>query len=382
MMRLFTGQAASGLDLIQIERLGSDLSIWTRANAVSILVAFGAGTAILLVLSLLRSLGVRLCRTDRMGTGWPGIIGRVIARTHSWFMVMLSAELVAEIAAPPPGLAHLISAGFTIAMVIQAALWMRELLFGLIERRAGAATEHDHASLGSAMGLIRVLVTAALFAIALVLILDNLGVNVTGLVAGLGIGGIAIGLAAQGIFSDLFAALSIIFDKPFRVGELVKWDANVGTVEQIGLKTTRLRSVSGEQLIVSNANLLQKELRNLTNLSEQRVTIPFGLVYRTPPATCAAIPDLLAAIVKQVGKCDFVRCVMTGLGASSLDFELVFDVRHADPAVAAEKRNAIILHILETFSEQGIAFAYPTQTTYTAAPDGTMVMPWAPPAKS
>ncbi len=119
------------------------------------------------------------------------------------------------------------------------------------------------ASLGNAMAIIRVLISVALFAIAGILILDNLGVNVTALVAGLGIGGIAIGLAAQGIFSDLFAALAILFDKPFKKGDTIRYDNSTGTVERIGLKTTRLRSLTGEQLIMANTKLLEREIHNL-----------------------------------------------------------------------------------------------------------------------
>ena len=132
----------------------------------------------------------------------------------------------------------LVHALFVIAFAIQAAIWARELVLGYIEHRVGA--DDGHTTLGSAVGIIRLLATVALFAIAIILILDNLGVNVTGLVAGLGIGGIAIGLAAQGIFSDLFAALSILFDKPFRRGDSIKFGDVSGNVEQIGLKTTRV----------------------------------------------------------------------------------------------------------------------------------------------
>ena len=131
----------------------------------------------------------------------------------------------------------------------------------MIGRRV--AEENGAGALGNAMAIIRVLVSVALFAIAGILILDNLGVNVTALVAGLGIGGIAIGLAAQGIFSDLFAALSILFDKPFKKGDTIRYDQSTGTVERIGLKTTRLRSLTGEQLIMANTKLLEREIHNL-----------------------------------------------------------------------------------------------------------------------
>ena len=128
---------------------------------------------------------------------------------------------------------------FVISAAFQAAVWARELVLGYVEHRVGA--DEQHSTLGSAVGIIRLLVTVALFAIAIILILDNVGVNVTGLIAGLGIGGIAIGLAAQGIFSDLFAALSIIFDKPFRRGDVIRIEGVQGHVEDIGLKTTRIR---------------------------------------------------------------------------------------------------------------------------------------------
>ena len=133
------------------------------------------------------------------------------------------------------------------------------------------------------MGVIRVLVSVALFAIAIIVILDNLGVNVTALVAGLGIGGIAIGLAAQGIFSDLFAALAILFDKPFRRGDTIRFDTTVGTVEKIGLKTTRLTSLTGERIIMANTKLLEREISNLAEGHERQEKLLFGLVYQTPP---------------------------------------------------------------------------------------------------
>src|SRR5262249_29753958 len=138
-------------------------------------------------------------------------------------------------------------------------------------------------TLASAMSIIRILISFTLFAIAIILILDNLGVNVTALVAGLGIGGIAIGLAAQGIFSDLFAALSILFDKPFKRGDTIRYDESTGTVERIGLKTTRLRSLTGEQLVMANTKLLEHEIHNLTEAKARRISLAFGVTYQTSP---------------------------------------------------------------------------------------------------
>lgn len=375
-MNQTTAAQTGGINPSKLETLWRDAGAWIANNGVEVILAVVVATIIVLILTGIKSLGMKLCRRDRLGSGWPGIVGRVIGRTRLWFMIALAAEMVAGSTEPPVAVAHAIQILFTVAAVWQAALWTRELVLGLIDRRAGH--DPDHQTLGSAMGLIRLLVTVALFAIAIVLILDNLGVNVTGLVAGLGIGGIAIGLAAQGIFSDLFAALSIIFDKPFRIGEMVSWDTNTGTVEKIGLKTTRVRLVTGEQLIVSNANLLQKELRNLANLQHRRITQIFGIVYQTPPDVCARIPDMVEEIVARNTRCTFVRCSMSNLGSSSLDYELLFDVQAPDPKDVADIKSDVLIAILTAFNQAGISFAYPTQTTFTAAPDGTLVMPYKP----
>jgi len=198
---------------------------------------------------------------------------------------------------------------------------------------------------------------------------------VTALVAGLGIGGIAIGLAAQGIFSDLFASLSIIFDKPFRVGDAINFGSQTATVERIGLKSTRLRVVTGERMIVSNAQLLNKEIISYTHLTRRRVSFALGVIYQTPPETCAAIPDMLREIVTANGG-SFVQSSFVCFGASSLDFQLDFDVLSGDGAEMIAVRHAIGVAILRMFNARGIDFAYPTQTSFTAAPDGRMIMPY------
>ena len=225
------------------------------------------------------------------------------------------------------------------------------------------------------MGLIRLLVTFALFAIALIVVLDNLGVNVTGLVAGLGVGGIAIGLAAQGIFADLFAALAIIFDRPFRRGDAIAYDQTSGTVEEIGLKSTRIRGVNGEERIISNKNLLDKEIQNNTRRDYRRVKLAIGVAYETPPDTLAAIPALFRELAERDGN-QFVRAGLVSFGASSLDFEFEFDAPKPDFQSAYDARHAMIVAIARAFAERGIAIPYPTQTTYTAAPDGTIIMPY------
>ena len=358
--------------------LANQASDWVTGNSVDIIIAAGIGILIALVLLGVRALGGRLIA--RRGGGephWPIIFALVLAKTNLFFIVMTSAELVAEHAATPAPFLRIIHILFVVSAAFQAAVWVRELVLAYVEHRVGASEEHS--TLGSAVGIIRLLVTVALFAIAIILILDNVGVNVTGLVAGLGIGGIAIGLAAQGIFSDLFAALSIIFDKPFRRGDAISIEGATGTVEDIGLKTTRIRSVTGEQVIVSNAKLLDQHIRNFALLGHRRFTMTFGLVSQTPADTLAAIPAMLEAVVEAHDKTSFVRCGLTAFGASSLDFELQFDVHIADFEQAFAVRHDVALAVLRRFGEAGIAFAYPTQTSFTAAPDGTFVLPYAEP---
>ena len=228
----------------QVTGLVSESQRWLHDHWLQILVAFAAGTVIVLALHGLRRLGDRLCRHDASLRGWGKVLGRTIARTNNVFIVMLAAKLVAGYAGAPDQVALTINFLWTVAWVFQAAIWARELILGGIEHRTSAENYSGEALL-SALGLIRLLVSVALFAVALVVVLDNLGVNVTGLVAGLGVGGIAIGLAAQGIFADLFAALAIIFDRPFRRGDTISYGSSSGTIESIGLKSTRIRCGTG-----------------------------------------------------------------------------------------------------------------------------------------
>lgn len=361
---------------VQAQRLWADMIAWLSSHSVQILLGLLAGAVIVALLLGVRWLGVRICGTDPTHTHWRTVLGRVLAGTRLWFMIAVAARLVAGYSLAPEVVATTVAAFFTVATTLQVALWARELVLGVIEHRAGAMEENS--GLGSAIGIIRLLITIAIFAVATIVVLDNLGVNVTGLVAGLGIGGIAIGLAAQGIFADLFSALSIIFDKPFRRGDSIRWDTTTGTVEQIGLKTTRVRSITGEEVVISNTNLLSKELHNLARLNRRRIVQPFGIVYQTPPEVCARIPAIIKEVIASCERCVLVRCGMTGYGASSLDYSFEFDVKSEVWQKVFDARHQVLIALLKRFNEEGIEFAYPTQTSFTAAPDGTLIMPYPP----
>ena len=351
---------------------------WAQGNVFELGIAVGAAIIVFLALSWLKRIASKIARESEHRAHVKSIVARTLARTSKFFRVMVSIELVNQIANAPAALTDAIDILSTIAIVVQVAIWLREIILGMIERRAGEGL-HEHETLQSAMVLIRLLVSFVLFAVAAIVILDNLGVNVTGLVAGLGVGGIAIGLAAQGIFSDLFAAISIIFDKPFRRGDTVSYDNTIARVEVIGMKSTRLRALTGEEKIISNSKLLEKEITNNTLTLYRRVTFVLTLVYQTPPALAKRIPEILSEVVESNGA-QFIRAGFNNFAASSLDFHLVFDIESDDVEVMFQARHDIGIAIIDRFSREGISFAYPTQTTFTAAPDGHMVMPYAPPA--
>ncbi|MFY8074361.1 MAG: mechanosensitive ion channel family protein [Sphingorhabdus lacus] len=364
--------------LPRLESYWTTLVTWVEGNAVELGIAVAAAVVVFLLLSWLKRIAAKVARESEQRAELKSIIARTLARTSKFFRVMVAVEVVNRYANAPDMLTRTVDVLFTIAVTIQIAVWLREIILGLIERRVSDG-QHERDTLASAMVLIRLSVSFALFAIAAIVILDNLGVNVTGLIAGLGVGGIAIGLAAQGIFSDLFAAISIIFDKPFRRGDTVTYDTTTARVEKIGMKSTRLRALTGEEKIIANSKLLEKEITNNTLTVYRRVVFPINLVYQTPPAVAAGVPDLLKEIVEAHGS-EFIRAGFSTFGPSSLDFQLVFDVNSDDVEEMFKARHAIGIAIVERFARDGIEFAYPTQTTFTAAPDGTLVMPYAPAA--
>ena len=349
---------------------------WLIANRDGVMIGALVALAIVGIMLAARMIGQQMVARESHAErfGWRSVIGSVLAKTTIFFMVMAAVDIVATYAEPPGRAQRLVDIGFIVAFALQGAIWARELILGLIARRSGDGTTEN--PLGNAMAIIRVLVSVALFALAIVVILDNLGVNVTALVAGLGIGGIAIGLAAQGIFSDLFAALAILFDKPFRKGDTIRFDQTVGRVEQIGLKTTRLRSLGGEQIIMANTKLLEREIHNLADGRLRRMTIPFGLRYETAPEKLARLEQITTEVVGTVKGCKPLRCTLTNFGASSLDYQLVLELKSNDADKLARDRASVMLALIERFAKEGIGFAYPAQIAYTAAPDGTLVMPY------
>jgi small-conductance mechanosensitive channel len=350
--------------------------VWAGESFSEIVIALAVAAGVFIVLIGTRALLLRTAKRLSTPGSLAAVFAEVVRRTRIWFLAALSIAAVQGYLHPPGDVARTISFLFTVAAALQVAFWARTLILGMIERRTSG---HDASTWSSAIGIIRLLVSIAVFVIAAIVVLDNLGVNVTALVAGLGIGGIAIGLAAQGIFSDLFAALSIIFDKPFRVGDVITYQGKegpvTGTVEQIGLKSTRIRALTGELRIIGNNQLLAQEVTNYVGRQMFRHTLAVGVIYQTDPDVAAGIPALMQGVVEAAGH-TFIRGSFTRFGQSSIDYEILFDVDTGDMGEAMLALQAVAIGVLRAFNERGIEFAYPTQTTFTAAPDGEMIMPY------
>ncbi|MCL7960000.1 MAG: mechanosensitive ion channel family protein [marine benthic group bacterium] len=249
------------------------------------------------------------------------------------------------------------------AILIQVGMWLsggyQSLLTHIRDDRYP-----DDAAVATSFNLIRLLGVGVIWFLIFVLVLQAWGVNVTALITGLGIGGIAIALAVQNILADLFASLSIIFDKPFLVGDFLTIDDYAGTVEEIGLKTTKLRSVSGEQLVMSNSDLLRSRIRNYGRMDERRGHFTFGIVYETDPDVVTQIPGWVEEIVEGQEMARFDRCHFKSLGQWALEFETVYYMTVPDYKVFMKVQEEVNVALMRKLADARVEFAYPTQLHY------------------
>lgn len=347
-----------------------ELIDWVVADHHQVLILCGVALGLFLALLGLRELAARLLKRHAH-RGHVFVTMHKIAERTLWpFLLLAAFTLVAHGASPPHLVVSLFRVLFIIVAVVQAALWVQTALLGLITLR-GQQADDD-----SALNLMRGLVKVVIWTVALLMLLGNLGIDITGLVAGLGIGGIAIGFAAQGILGDLFAAFSIILDKPFRRGDFIQYDSGAsGTVEEIGIKSTRIRALDGQLIVMSNSKLLSAPLSNFALFTRRRVLMSFGVAYETPADLLARIPDEVKAIVSAAPDCSFDRCHLRNFGASSLDYEMAFFVEHKGFPEMMAARQAVMLGMIRRFQELGISFAYPVQVQMLAAPDGEIIDP-------
>ncbi|GBE15703.1 MAG TPA: mechanosensitive ion channel family protein [Proteobacteria bacterium] len=337
--------------------LGNSIWRWLTAGVVLVIVYIALRLCVKVVA---RYLGKLAERTE--STLDDFIVDLLKARTkHLFFFVF--ALYAATLALSLPGrIALLITDAAIISIALQVGLWGNGVVNYFISRRA-SRDENKQLNL-EAYSVITVIARAVLWTAILLLALQHLGVKVTALVAGLGVSGIAVALAVQNILGDLFASLSIVFDRPFVIGDFIVVGDLAGTVEHVGLKTTRLRSLSGEQLIFSNNDLLSSRIQNYRRMNERRVVFSLGVTYQTTAGNLEAIPGWIRDIIQSQEKVRFDRAHFKTYGDFSLNYEVVYYVLGRDYALYMDIQQDLNLAIFRKFEEKGVEFAYPTQTVF------------------
>lgn len=295
---------------------------------------------------------VRACRTT-------AVAKYVIERTYKCFIALVSV-LLADLLFPfAPQLQSIIYPLITLSIGVQVVFWMRDLVWKMVDYHA-ENDGSDTSDLDNAKGFLRFVIGAAAWVAVTLLTLSNLGVNVTTLLAGMGVGGIAVGLAAQGIVSDMFAALSILLDQPFRTGDFISFGNVSGNVETIGLKTTRIRALSGEQIIVSNAHLLQQNVRNIERIEARRITLPFQVCLESPTDSLEALPRAFAKLFEGRRDCRLNYALLSGVGRGFFHFDLIFTVLSSDYDHMTIVRHDILIQARDLLKELNVKCIEPT----------------------
>jgi small-conductance mechanosensitive channel len=355
-------------EFVQREWFGNQVSDWIRAAIVLIATFLALGIAKRIVVARLAVIA------ERTTTDVDDLVIDLVKRTKRWFLFLIALYIAHHFITWPapdvdgdgnPDTLGLWEVRFRRALIvglwIQVGLWGRGVLdFGIQRMVRGRGPDDAASAMGSTvLGFIGSLV---LWTLILLQCLDALTVPVTSLIASLGVGGIAVALAAQNVLGDLFASIAILLDKPFVVGDGIQVGDFNGTVEKIGVKTTRLRSVNGEEIVMGNSDLISSRIRNFKRLEERRVITQLGVEYDTPLEKVAAIPAMLKEIVARVPDTRFDRAHFTGFGDSALKFELVYFAQKLDYGSMMDMQQAVNLEILRSFEREGIQFAFPTQT--------------------
>lgn len=349
--------------MLDYQLLDNSIQNWILALAVAAI----ALIALFLIKRLSTSRFATLAKqTDNP---WDDAVADMLSRTQSLFVLIVAlflGSLFLSLADEYRQIAYTVAA---IALLIQGGAWLNRLLLFWLQQDRTKRKESDPASI-AAVNIMGFVGRVLLWAVVLLLVLENLGFDVTALVAGLGVGGIAVALAVQNILGDLFASLSIVLDKPFDIGDFLIIDDHLGSVEYVGLKTTRMRSLSGEQLVFSNTDLLKSRIKNYGRMFERRVVFTLGVTYQTPHEKLRQIPAIIRAAVEAQGPVRFDRCHFRSYEDFSLAFETVYYVLEPDYNKYMDIQQAINLQVHAHFAEEGIEFAYPTQTLFLEKPRG------------
>jgi small-conductance mechanosensitive channel len=337
-------------DILGYTWQGNALSAWLTGLALFAAAAF--------VLGLVRWVVVRRlsAAAARTATWVDDLVVDLIRRTKDWFIVVVALSVALKgVVVLHTGVASILHGALVIGIMLQIAIWGNGAIKFWVthykQSRGG-----DGTSVATVQGF-AFLGRIALGAVLVIATLDFLGVKVTTFVAGLGITGIAIALAVQNVLGDLFAALAIVLDKPFVIGDAIAVDNIEGTVEHVGLKTTRIRSIGGEQVVVANADLLKSRIRNYRRLAERRVVLAFGLPHETDPAIARRVPAMLQDIVEHQEPVRFDRAHLKKIGESSLEYEVVYYVTTPDYLTHMNVQQAINFAVLERFRAEKVSLA-------------------------
>jgi small-conductance mechanosensitive channel len=287
------------------------------------------------------------------------LLAYLIGNTKQVLFLAIALDAAQEALTFPVRTQHIVSNIVLMLILIQVGLWAgRTVRFYLTMKEAERGADQIFAG---SLDIINFVSGMLIWSLVILVALENFGVNITALLAGLGVGGVAVALALQNVLGDLFASLSIALDKPFAVGDNLVIDTFVGKVESIGIKTTRLRSESGEQIVLSNADILKSRVRNNGRAPELRALATLRVAYGTPVEKLKAIPNLLQNIVHEHSQARFERCHLKTLGDSCLLFELSYFVRQPSVNPLLDLQQAVNFRILEEFKGLGVEFAYPAQ---------------------
>lgn len=299
----------------------------------------------------------------RTSTVWDDAAVDAIQQTRAWFIFAVAAFCASLMLPIADEAERILRTVVVLVLLLQMAFWGHALVGSVVDRYVEKRIKYDPAAVMtiSALGMLGKLV---LFIVLLLLALDNMGIEVTALIAGLGVGGIAVALAVQSVLGDLLASLSIVFDKPFVLGDFIIVGDQAGTVQHIGLRTTRLASLSGEQLVFPNNDLLQSRIRNFKRMAERRVVFSLGVTYETPREILKNIPAELRQIIESHEDVRFDRAHFKDFGNFSINFEVVYFVLTPDYNRYMDIQHSINLAIHQRFESIGAAFAYPTQMLY------------------
>lgn len=344
--------------LLDATFLGNTMLEWGVAVAT---LALGVGV----LRALLRALSSRL---DREGN--PPVvrfIGSLVGAARALLVVALSLSAAASTLTLAPRPAAFLAFATVAILLVQAGLWASKLVSFTLDRWVVSEGRTDPAS-ATVVTILHFVGRVLVWVVVLLLVLDNAGVDITALVAGLGVGGIAVALAVQNVLGDLFASLSIVLDRPFVVGDFIKIGDLMGTVERVGLKSTRLKSLTGEQLVLANSDMLSSRIQNYQKLQERRIQFGFGVMYETTAAQLRAVPDLVREIVAAEAEARLDRVHFVRFGDSSLDFEVVYFVTRPDYNLYMDVQQRINLGLVERLGALGVGFAYPTRTVHLQLP--------------